>query len=90
VDGYVLPDQLDQLYASGQIADVPLLVGWNANEATPFPPFATTLAEFQDKAQRIYGVMAPQFLALYPVMSDADAQQQAFGPMSDGHFAWQA
>jgi para-nitrobenzyl esterase len=62
-----------------------LLVGWNANEATPYPPFASSPAEFHEKAQRIYGNLADQFEALYPTPQD-----QAFGPMSDGLFAWQA
>jgi para-nitrobenzyl esterase len=31
VDGYVLPNQLDQLFMVGQINDVPLLAGFNAD-----------------------------------------------------------
>lgn len=90
VDGYALPDQLDRLYASHQAADVPLLVGWNADDGTPFPPFATTLDEFQGKAQQVYGDTAPQFLALYPMASDADAQKQASAPYGQGVLAWSA
>jgi para-nitrobenzyl esterase len=68
----------------------PLLVGWNADEGTPFPPFAVTRADFQDKAQRIYGDRAAQFLALYPMASDSDAQAQAFAPFGQGALAWEA
>ncbi|HEV7661986.1 MAG TPA: carboxylesterase family protein [Chloroflexota bacterium] len=90
VDGYVFPDQIDQLFASGQVADIPIIVGWNANEGTPYPPFATTAADFLSRAERTYGDRAAEFLALYPVSTDADAQRLAFQPGTDGGFAWQA
>jgi para-nitrobenzyl esterase len=89
VDGDVLPDQLDVLFARKQFNDVPLLLGWNADEGTPYPPFATTLAAYNTNANARYGSLAPQFKSVYPASSDADVQAMAFQPMRDGTFAWQ-
>jgi para-nitrobenzyl esterase len=50
VDGWVIPGQLDQLFASRRFHDVPLLLGWNGDEGTPYPPFATTLAGYNAAA----------------------------------------
>jgi para-nitrobenzyl esterase len=89
VDGYVLPDQLDKLYASHQMANVPLLAGWNANDGTPFPPFATTVDDFRAKAAQTYGDMAAQFLNRYPVSTDEDALEQSYAQRRDAVNAWQ-
>jgi para-nitrobenzyl esterase len=90
VDGYVLPDQLDKLYAAGQINDVPLMTGWNADEGTPYPAFATTLAGYNAAAQQRYGAYADAFRGVYPVTSDADVLAMAYAPMRDSLFAWQS
>lgn len=89
VDGSVLPDQVDRLYARGAFHDVPLLTGWNADEGTPYPPFATTVASYQATAAQRYGAFAGAFAAVYPVGSDADVAAMAHAPMRDGMFAWQ-
>lgn len=89
VDGAIWPDQLDRLFAQGAIHNVPLLLGWNANEATPYPAFATTLAAYNTTAAARYASMADQFKAVYPVSSDADVQAMAYDPMRDNLFAWQ-
>lgn len=46
--------------------------------------------DFQGKAQQVYGDMAAQFLTVYPVASDADAQKQASAPYGQGVLAWSA
>jgi para-nitrobenzyl esterase len=89
VDGDVLPDQLDLLFARKQVNDVPLLLGWNADEGTPYPAFATTLAGYEAAATARYGAMAAQFKAVYPATTDAEVQAMAYAPMRDSLFAWQ-
>ncbi|GAC1326457.1 MAG: hypothetical protein NVSMB2_25570 [Chloroflexota bacterium] len=91
VDRYVLPDQVDTLYAAGRTVDVPLITGWNSDEATPYPQFSfgSTAAEFRARAQQTYGDMADRALSIYPVATDADAQKLAYQPMTDGFFGWQ-
>ncbi|HZB96582.1 MAG TPA: hypothetical protein VE268_11525, partial [Herpetosiphonaceae bacterium] len=83
-----LSDQVYRLYATHQAADVPLLVGSNADDGTPFPPFATWLDDFQSKAQQVFGNMSAQFVAVYP--SSADAHKQASAPCAQGVLAWSA
>ncbi|PXW97640.1 carboxylesterase type B [Sphaerotilus hippei] len=89
VDGVVWPDQLDVLLAQGKVHDVPMLLGWNADEGTPYPAFATTLAAYEATATARYGAMAPQFKAVYPAATDADVLTMAYQPMRDSLFAWQ-
>ena len=38
VDGWFLPDDVATIFRSGRQNDVPLLLGWNANESTPVAP----------------------------------------------------
>jgi para-nitrobenzyl esterase len=89
VDGVVWPDQLDRLFATGAVHDVPLLLGWNADEGTPYPPFATTLAAYDATATARYGSLAAAFKAVYPATTDAEVLAMAFAPMRDNLFAWQ-
>ncbi|WP_394790689.1 carboxylesterase/lipase family protein [Rhodoferax sp.] len=89
VDGVVWPDQLDLLLAQGKIHDVPLLLGWNSDEGTPYPAFATTLAGYSSTAAARFGAYAAQFQAVYPVSSDSDVLAMAYQPMRDSLFAWQ-
>ncbi|MBS7781382.1 carboxylesterase family protein [Acidovorax sp. CCYZU-2555] len=89
VDGDVLPDQMDRLFTRREFNDVPLMLGWNADEGTPYPAFATTVAGYEATAAARYGGLAPAFKAAYPVTNDADVQAMAYAPMRDGQFAWQ-
>jgi para-nitrobenzyl esterase len=88
VDGVVWPDQLDVLLKQGKLNDVPMLVGWNADEGTPYPPFAKDLASYEAATAK-YGDMAAQFKTAYPVSSDADVKAMAFAPARDSFFGWQ-
>lgn len=89
VDGWVVPDQLDRLYAERRVHDVPLLLGWNADEGTPYPPFARDLAGYHAVAQERFGAMAEQFKQVYPAASDEQVRAIAYAPLRDGQFAWQ-
>ena len=89
VDGVVLPDQLDRLYATSQTHPVPLLLGWNADEGTPYPPFANTLDTYNANANTQFGDMASEFRGLYPANCDADVQAMGHAPLRDNLFAWQ-
>jgi para-nitrobenzyl esterase len=76
VDGYFLPDSVPSIYAVGNQAHVPLLAGWNADEARDRATLAKTkptAASFAATAQTDFGDNAPKFLALYPATTDADA-----------------
>jgi para-nitrobenzyl esterase len=76
IDGYFLPDSVASIYAAGNQAHVPLLAGWNADEARDRATMAKTkptAASFAATAQSDFGDNAQRFLALYPATTDAEA-----------------
>jgi para-nitrobenzyl esterase len=76
IDGYFLPGSVAGIYAAGNQAHVPLLAGWNADEARDRATMAKTkptVASFAATAQTDFGDNAQKFLALYPATTDAEA-----------------
>ncbi len=70
VDGYVVPEHPASIYAEGKQNDVPLLVGWNADEGSLFaariklpadaPPYAERIrAQFKDQADAALKLYPP-------------------------------
>jgi para-nitrobenzyl esterase len=83
VDGYVLPDHLDELFKKGAINKVDLLTGYN--EGDNFVEETMSAAQFVSFAQRNYGTRAEAFLNLYPAVTVQS--QQAFS--RDLLFGWE-
>ena len=91
VDGYFLPRQPADIYAAGQQARVPLLVGWNSQEmSAPFLLGATppTAENFRAAVQKLYGPRAAEALRLYPAATDAEAEQSATDLAGDRFIAY--
>jgi para-nitrobenzyl esterase len=70
VDGYVVPEHPASIYAKGKQNDVPLLIGWNADEGSLFaarlklpadaPPYAERIrAQFKDRADTALKLYPP-------------------------------
>jgi para-nitrobenzyl esterase len=88
IDGYFLPDSVASIYAAGNQAHVPLLAGWNADEARDRVTMAKTkptAASFAATAQTEFGDNAQKFLAVYPASTDAEALASA-GDYAGDHF----
>jgi para-nitrobenzyl esterase len=86
VDGYFLPQSVPDIYAAGQQAHIPLLAGWNADEARAqviMNPVQPTVASFTAQATRDFAARAPDFLAVYPATTDAEATRSAGDYASD-------
>jgi len=83
LDGYVVPDYRENVYANGQQNDVALLTGWVKDEGTVFGPMATTVVSYTAAAQARYGKFADQFLKTYPANTDAEAIAQSFAMTRD-------
>jgi para-nitrobenzyl esterase len=86
VDGYFLPQSVPDLYAAGQQAHIPLLAGWNADEARASvinAPVQPTIASFTALATKGFADRAPDFLAVYPATTDAEASRSAGDYASD-------
>jgi para-nitrobenzyl esterase len=96
VDGYVVPEHPSIIYAQGRQNDVPLLVGFNADEGSLFeariklppnaPPYADRIrAQFKDQADAV--------LKLYPPGTPQEEKASATALWGDeiiayGSWAW--
>jgi para-nitrobenzyl esterase len=80
IDGYFLPAFPAAIFAAGEQAKVPLLLGWNSEEMNYLwvmgktPP---TRENFAKKLKELYGERAEEVLRLYPAASDEEALQAA-------------
>jgi para-nitrobenzyl esterase len=86
IDGYFLPQSVADIYAAGNQAHIPLLAGWNADEARALVllnPVQPTVASFTAQATKDFGARAQDFLAVYPAATDAKAVQSAGDFASD-------
>ncbi len=80
VDGYFLPESVSAIYAEGKQAHVPLLAGWNRDEAASSvldAPEKTTQETLKATAQKDFGADAPGFLKTYSATSDEEALRVA-------------
>jgi para-nitrobenzyl esterase len=79
IDGYYLPEIVDNIFAAGKQNDVAVLTGSTANDIgnTPEIRRATTLAEYESIARQSFGARADEFLRLFPATTDAEARHQA-------------
>jgi len=73
IDGWVLPEDFDDVYAQGKQLDVPMMAGWTISY---YPGFKLTVADYQKWARARFGKMADEFLKLYPAATDEEASLQ--------------
>lgn len=86
VDGWVLPDEIRNIFAKGKQNDVPVILGSNANEMTTLTVPASVPKTIEDYRKRVnpqYRDVIKEFDALYPVKSDEDIAAAYLGSMRD-------
>lgn len=91
VDGYFLPKEPKAIYAAGEQAHVPLLVGWNSAEGDWHGIIAgsPTVANYEAGVRKLYsGGAADTVLKLYHAASDADVAAVATALASDRFIAF--
>lgn len=71
IDGYVLPETIADIFNEHKQNDVPVLTGWNEDDAFVGPP--KTAEEYKKMINSQYGADADAFLKLYPAGSDQEA-----------------
>ncbi|MFL6216032.1 MAG: carboxylesterase/lipase family protein [Blastocatellia bacterium] len=89
VDGWVLPDEIRNLFAQGKQNDVPVIVGSNANEMTTLTSPETlpkTLTEYRKRMATQYGEVINEFDAAYPVNSDEEVAAGYLASLRDTAF----
>jgi para-nitrobenzyl esterase len=86
IDGYVIPEKVSEIFAKGKQAHVPLLAGWNADEAA----FGVALSKekltpesFEEQVKKQQGEKAAEVLKLYPAKTDEEARRAAIDLASD-------
>jgi len=80
IDGWFLPEAMDEIYRQGLQSDVPTMVGLTADDRRSR---VATLAEFKEQAGTEFGERAGEFLALYPAESDEEARIMAAEAIRD-------
>jgi para-nitrobenzyl esterase len=91
IDGYCFPQFPVEVLASGEQAQVPLLVGWNSQEMDyrlVMGADAPTPASFYGALRRLYGSRADEALAVYPAATDEEALQSATDLAGDRFIAY--
>jgi len=86
VDGLFLPRSVQEIFAVGGQAHVPMMAGWVRDEGGP-PKAEMTLAGYQAMAQETWGSQADAFLKAYPATTDAAAQRAAADLAADRFIA---
>jgi para-nitrobenzyl esterase len=89
VDGWVLPDEIRNIFAQGKQSAVPVIVGSNANEMTSLTTPAIvpkTMEDYRKRVETQYGEMIKEFDAAYPVKSESDIASALLGSLRDGLF----
>ena len=86
-DGYFLPRPIEEIFAEGGQADVPLIVGFTRDESFGGLGAVSGLDEYRAKAEQRFGALSAEFLSLYPASSDEEAIAQARLADRDGTMA---
>ncbi|MEP7271582.1 MAG: carboxylesterase family protein [Acidobacteriota bacterium] len=92
VDGWVLPDDVRNIFANGRHNDVPVLVGSNADEMTTLiAPVAVpkTMEEYRKRVETQYGDRIAEFDAAYPVKTVAEIPRGYLRSIRDSTFTLQ-
>ncbi|MDH4124725.1 MAG: carboxylesterase family protein [Gammaproteobacteria bacterium] len=77
IDGYFMPASQMEILASGGNSDVPVIAHYNAHESNLPLMRASSVAAYNDIARQMFGDATEEFLALFPVQSDADIWAQS-------------
>ncbi|KAA6439836.1 carboxylesterase family protein [Dyadobacter flavalbus] len=94
IDGYFFPKQPLEMYAAGEQAHVPLLVGWNSEEMSSRALLGNeepTVENYTKAVQKLYGENADKILKSYAVSSGANVEQVATDLAGDrfiGYSTW--
>ncbi len=91
IDGYFYPKPPTEIYANGEQAHVPLLVGWNSEEMNYrflMRGEEPTPRNFAKVVRDLYGQNAPEILKLYPAATVEQTIQSATDLASDRFIAF--
>lgn len=91
VDGWLLPDQLVDIYDRGEQNHVPMLVGFNAGELRSLrvllPPIPATAADYERQVKERFGDLSAAYLKQYP---SSNLTESVLAASRDGLYGWTA
>jgi para-nitrobenzyl esterase len=89
IESRVLPESPWGVFTAGRHNDVPLLVGFNAEEALSLTDVSdVTAANFTESLTNRWGALPPPLLAPYPFTTDAEARTARADFERDLRFGW--
>jgi para-nitrobenzyl esterase len=94
VDGWIVPENAVTATEEkgGGGSDVPVITGFQANDAALGGARSSSAAQFVSRAKQVYGPMADEFLKLYPAGSDEEARESGIASGRDrlraGMYLW--
>jgi para-nitrobenzyl esterase len=89
IEPKLLPEPPFDVFAAGRQAAVPLLVGYNAEEARSLTEVSgVTAANFASELAARWGPLPPPLLAPYPFTTDAEARAARLAFERDLRFGW--
>lgn len=86
IDGKVLTQAVEQTYAEGKQAHIPLIAGWNRDEASFGGPTITP-EQWKAQAEKLYPGNAERFLNLYPAANNEQTQRSVLDFSGDQFIA---
>ena len=89
VDGYVLPEDVQTIFATRKHNSAPVIVGSNANEWTTLSnraQFPKTVAEYRKYVEAQFGPAAADVEQVYPAKADAEVAEAMLGIGRDRTF----
>jgi len=77
LDGYVVPAPLEKVFAEHRQNDVPILIGFTADEGFRSLGKVNSVADYRAAVHANFGDQADKVLAAYPVRTDTEAARAA-------------
>ena len=93
VDGWIIPDQIYNIYRRGEQHDVPMIMGFNANDGDVIAwlgyaaDISKSAAVYEEEIRKRYGNLADAYLSVYPANN---YKESYFDAMRDRVFGWAA
>jgi para-nitrobenzyl esterase len=88
LDGWVLRENVADVFAKGEQNDVPLLVGSNAGESTSPRISNVSASAYHDQLKREFGEEVNRVLQVYPFKTDEEARLEQIELHRDQTFGW--
>jgi para-nitrobenzyl esterase len=89
IEPWLLPRAPYDVFTEGRQHDVPVLVGWNTEEARSLTDLRSVAATtFEADIARTFGALPPPLLAAYPYATDDQARQARGDFERDLRFGW--